>query len=283
MTTVTSSLCGCAGAERVDVGEQRVEHLLRRLAAMRVRAREQAIVGELLARRVHRLGDAVAEQRRSDRRAPASASPPRTWRARTGRARRRRFRAGGCRTPTPAAARCGRRCSRCSEPSGAEHAVEARQEPRFDRAAEQAVVEPRHQRRGAGLIGRFGAEHAEHRRREQRRRRSLARHVADDEAELAGRQIDVVVEVAADRAAGDRRGRGREERALAVRDRQQRLLNRRRDLAAPARTSPCRAPRGRAARSRSRAPLRPTACRAPTARGRSAARRARGCRDTARR
>src|SRR2546421_668725 len=51
-----------ACAKGVHVGEQRVEHLLRCLAQMRVRARDQPVVGELLVRRVHRLGDAVAEQ-----------------------------------------------------------------------------------------------------------------------------------------------------------------------------------------------------------------------------
>mgnify|MGYP003693623329 CR=1 FL=1 len=164
-----------------------------------------------------------------------------------------------------------------------QHPVEAREKPRFDRAAEQPAVQPRHQRRGARLIGRLGAEHAEHRRRQQRRRRSLARHVADDEAELVGRQIDVVVEVAADGAAGDRRGRGREERRLRGSRPAAATAESPPRPAAPARTSPCRAPRGRGARSRSRAPLRPRACRAPTARARSAGRRARGCRDTARR
>jgi len=51
-----------AGAEGVDVGKQRVEYLLRGFAEMGIGAGDQAIVGELLALGVHRLGDAVAEQ-----------------------------------------------------------------------------------------------------------------------------------------------------------------------------------------------------------------------------
>ena len=54
--------------------------------------------------------------------------------------------------------------------------------------------------------------------------------VAKDEAELAGGQIDVVEEVAADGAARNRRRRGGEKRSNAIRLRQQRLLNGRRDL-----------------------------------------------------
>ena len=93
------------------------------------------------------------------------------------------------------------------------------------RAAEHAVVQARDQRRRARLVGRLGAEHPEHGRREQRGGRSLTRDVADDEAELARRKIDVVEEIASDRAAGHRCGRGREVRPVAVRLRQQRLLD----------------------------------------------------------
>ena len=165
----------------------------------------------------------------------------------------------------------------------AEHAVEAGQEPRLDRAPEQPVVQPRHQRRRAGLIRGLGAEHAQHRRGQQRRRRSLARHVADDEAEAAGRR---------DRRSRRSRRRPRGTRSTPRRSRRTRprgsppaaaTAESPRRPSAPARTSPCRAPRDRAARSRWRAPLRPTASRAPTARAPTAARRARGCRDTARR
>ena len=85
--------------------------------------------------------------------------------------------------------------------------------------------------RRAPVIGGLGAEHAEHGRRQQRGRRSLAGHVADDEPELAVRQIDVVEEVAADGAA--RRPtppQSRRTRPSRARRRQQRLLNRGRDL-----------------------------------------------------
>ena len=44
---MTSSLCASPAQKRVHVGEQRVEHLLRRFAAVGVRAGDQAIVGEL--------------------------------------------------------------------------------------------------------------------------------------------------------------------------------------------------------------------------------------------
>src|SRR5256885_3418008 len=50
-----------AGAERVHVGDERIEHLLRRLAEVRGRAGEEPVVGELLVLGIHRLGHAVAE------------------------------------------------------------------------------------------------------------------------------------------------------------------------------------------------------------------------------
>jgi len=48
-------------------------------------------------------------------------------------------------------------------------------------------------------------ERALERRRQQCRRRSFARHVAQREAEIAARQLEVFEEVAADRAARNRR------------------------------------------------------------------------------
>ena len=111
-----------------------------------------------------------------------------------------------------------------------EHAVERRQEPVLDRAAEQPVIQPADERGGAHLIRRLGAEHPGDRRRQQRGRRTLARDVADDEAESSVGKIDVVEEVAADRETRRRRGGRREERAADVRRRQQAALNRRGDL-----------------------------------------------------
>ena len=117
-----------------------------------------------------------------------------------------------------------------SEPSGPSIAVKRRQEARLDGAAEQTAIEPREQRRGALLIRRLGAEHAEHGRRQQRGRRSLAGHVAEDEPELPGREIDVVEEVAANGPARHRGARDRKEVAGSAGGRQQRLLNGRGDL-----------------------------------------------------
>ena len=48
-------------AERLDVGEQRVEHLLRALAGVCARQRNQPVVSVFLAGRIERLGDAVTE------------------------------------------------------------------------------------------------------------------------------------------------------------------------------------------------------------------------------
>ena len=65
-----------------------------------------------------------------------------------------------------------------------------------------------------GLVDGLGAEHAEHRGGEQGCRRPFARDVADDEAEVAVRHIDVVEEIAADRSAGLGCGNAREERPV---------------------------------------------------------------------
>ena len=86
---------------------------------------------------------------------------------------------------------------------GAEDAAERREEARFDAAAEQALVQPAHERRAAGVIGRFRAEHPEDRGREERGGRALAGDVTENEAEAVVRRVEVVEEVAANRAAGD--------------------------------------------------------------------------------
>ena len=112
-------------------------------------------------------------------------------------------------------------------PIGAQNSVERRQETRLDAAAKEAMIEPRDDRCRSRLIRRLDAEHPEHRRREQRRGRPFACHIPQNEPERAGGQIDVIVEVAADRAAWDRGGRRRKERAGAIGRRQQRLLDRR--------------------------------------------------------
>ena len=68
-----------------------------------------------------------------------------------------------------------------------------------------------------------------HHRAEQRRGRALARHVAEREAERAVGHVDVVVEIAADRPARQRRRRGAEVAARTRRLREQRLLDLRGD------------------------------------------------------
>ena len=76
---------------------------------------------------------------------------------------------------------------------------------------------------------RLRREDALHHRAEERRGRPLARDVAEREPERAVREVDVVVEVAADRSARQRGGRRLEEDAAAAGLREQRLLDLRGD------------------------------------------------------
>ena len=84
------------------------------------------------------------------------------------------------------------------------HAVEHRREARGDAAPRERFVDALHG--GAGRVVAVGVhrQYALDDGGEQRRRRALPRDVADDEARRAVRALEVVEEVAADRAAGNR-------------------------------------------------------------------------------
>src|SRR5262249_23472837 len=73
--------------------------------------------------------------------------------------------------------------------------------------------------------GRLRRENPLHHRAQERRRRSFAGHVAEGKTEASRGQIDVIIEVAADRTARQRRRRETEERAVAAALREKRLLD----------------------------------------------------------
>ena len=116
---------------------------------------------------------------------------------------------------------------------------------------------------GESLRGGLRGEDPLHHRAQQRRRRSLAGHVAERKSHRAVRQVDVIVEIAANRPAGQRRRRRAEKRAGAGHLRAAAPAGSRPRSASPAPSSPSPSSRDRAWRFRWRQPPRWRASRAP--------------------
>ena len=161
----------------------------------------------------------------------------------------------------PRAAGCGRRCS-TSAGRPAQRAVHQRHEPRLDAAAIERQVDLRIVCDGVSLPAACAAKMPCIIALRSAAGRPLAGDVAEREAERPVGEIDVVVEVAADRPARQRRGRGAEVSARSGRPWAAAPAGSRPRSASPAPSAPSPSSRDRDGRSRSRPPLRWRASRA---------------------